>query len=50
MQKNMSTVLRFDRKQHCVSGITSGVMRLESMFSRIRANILPAAEIRDIPR
>ena len=43
-QKIMSTVLRFERKPHCVSGTTSGVMWLESMFSRIRAKILPPAE------
>ena len=49
-QKMMSTVLRFERKPHYVCGTTSGVMWLESMFSRIRVNILPAAERRDIPR
>ena len=49
-QKIMSTVLLFERKPHCVSGTTSGVMWLESLFSRIRAKILPAAERRDIPR
>ena len=49
-QKIMSTVLLLKRKPHCVSGTTSGVMWLESMFSRIRANILPAAERRDILR
>ena len=49
-QKIMSTVLRFEPKPHCVSGTTSGVIWLESMFSRIRANILPAAERRDITR
>ena len=49
-QKIMSTVLRFERKSHCVSGSTSGLMWLESLFSRIRAKILPAAERRDIPR
>ena len=31
MLKIMSTVLRFERKPHCVSGTTSGVMWLESM-------------------
>ena len=46
----MSTVLLFERKPHCVSGTISGVMWLESLFSRIRAKILPAAERRDIPR
>ena len=49
-QKIMSIVLLFERKPHCVSGTTSGVMWLESLFSRIRAKILPAAERRDIPR
>ena len=49
-QKIMSTVLQFERKPHCVSGTTSEVMWLESLFSRIRAKILPAAERRDIPR
>ena len=49
-QKIMSTVLLFERTSHCVSGTTSGVMWLESLFSRIRAKILPAAERRDIPR
>ena len=49
-QKIMSTVLRFEQKPHCVSGTTSVVMWRESMFSRIRSNILPAAEKRDIPR
>ena len=49
-QKIMSTVLPFERKPHCVSGTTSGVMWFESLFSRIRAKILPAAERRDIPR
>ena len=49
-QKIMSTVLLFERKPHCASGITSGVMWLESLFSRIRAKILPAVERRDIPR
>ena len=34
-QKIMSTVLLFERKPHCVSGTTSGVMWLESLFSRI---------------
>ena len=48
-QKIMSTVLLFERKPHCVSGTTSGVMWLDSLFSRIQANILPAAERRDIP-
>ena len=48
-QKIMSTVLRFERNPHCVSGTTSWVMWLESLFSRIRAKILPAAERRDIP-
>ena len=46
----MSNVIRFDQKPHCVSGTTAGVMWLESLFSRILANILPAAERRDIPR
>ena len=49
-QKIMSTVLRFERMPHCVSGTTSGVMWFESLFSRIRAKILPAAERRDLPR
>ena len=49
-QKIMSTVLRFERKPHCVSDTTSGVMWIESLFSRIRAKIFPAAERRDIPR
>ena len=49
-QKIMSTVLLFERKPHWVSGTTSGVMWLESLFSRIRAKILPAAERRDIPQ
>ena len=49
-QKIMSTVLRFERKPHCVSGTNSGVMWFESLFSRIRAKILSAAERRDIPR
>ena len=49
-QKIMSTVLLFERKPHCVSGTTSGVMWPESLLSRIRAKILPAAERRDIPR
>ena len=49
-QKIMSTVLLFERKSHCVSGTTSGVMWHESLFSRIRAKILPATERRDIPR
>ena len=48
-QKIMSTVLRFEQKPQCVSGTTSGVMWLESLFSRIRAKILPAAERKDIP-
>ena len=47
---HFSTVLLFERKPHCVSGTTSGVMWLESLFSRIRAKILPTAERRDIPR
>ena len=46
----MPTVLWFERKPHCISGTTSGIMWLESMFSRIREKILPAAERRDIPR
>ena len=50
LEKIMSTVLRFEQKPHCVPGTTSGVMWLESMFSSIRANILPAAERRDILR
>ena len=45
-QKIMSTVLRFERKLHCVSGTTS---EAESLFSKIQA-ILPAAERRVIPR
>ena len=49
-QKIMSTVLRLDRNPHCVSAITSVVMWLDSLFSRIRAKILPAAEKIDIPR
>ena len=48
-QKIMSTVLLSERKPHCVSGTTSGVMLLQSLLSRIRAKILPAAERRDIP-
>ena len=48
-QKILSTVFRFERKLHCVSGTTAGAMWLESMFNRIRAKILPAAERRDIP-
>ena len=47
-QKIMSTVLRLERKPHCVSGTTSGVMWLESLFSRILANNLPAAEKKEI--
>ena len=50
MQKIMSTVLRFERKPYCVSGTTPGVLWLESLFSKIRSKILPAAERRDIPR
>ena len=50
MQKIMSTVLLFERKPQCVSGTTFGVMWLESLFIRIRAEILPAAERRYIPR
>ena len=42
-QKIIFTVLQFERKPHCVSGATSGVMWLESLFSRIRAKILPPA-------
>ena len=38
-QKIMSTVLRFERKPHCVSGTTYGVVWLESLFSRIQAKI-----------
>ena len=49
-QKIMSTVLLFERKPQCVTGTTSGVMWLESLFSMIRAMILPAEERRDIPR
>ena len=49
-QKIMSTVLLFERKPYCVSGTTSGVKWLDSLFSRIRAKILPAAERREIPR
>ena len=44
----MLTVLLFERKPHCVSSPL--VMWLESMFSRIRAKILVAAEIRYIPQ
>ena len=43
-QKSMSTVLRFDRKPHCVFK----VICFESIFSRIRANIFPDAK--RIPR
>ena len=46
----MSTALRVKRKPHLVSDTTSEVMWPESLFNRIRAKILPAAEIRDIPR
>ena len=38
-QKIMSTVLRFERKSHCVSGTTFGVIWLKSLFSKIRAKI-----------
>ena len=49
-QKIMYTVVRFEQKPHDVPGTTSGVMWLESLFSRIREKILPVAEGRDIPR
>ena len=50
MQKSTSTVLRFERKPHCFSGTTYGVMWLDSLFSGSRAKILPAAEKIYIPR
>ena len=49
-QKIMSTVFLLERKPHCVYGTTSGIMWLQSLFSRIREKIFPSAERRDIPR
>ena len=49
-QKIMSTAFRFERKLYGISGTTSGVMWIESLFSRIRGKIFTAAERRDIPR
>ena len=50
MKEIMSAVLRFERNPQCISGTTSGVMWPESLFSRIRAKTLPAAERRYIHR
>ena len=48
-QNIISTVLRLPLKPHCVSGTTSGVMWVDSLFTRILAKILPAVERREIP-